>query len=113
LRIKRESELQDQHKPPTTRAARIYEPFAAIRHHDPLESHNDVCGGRSAYSAVSDQTFHRLQIEALMKKISAFGGYSYDSMGKFLRQTYANQMVVFGFAFNQGSFQAMDMSRIA
>jgi erythromycin esterase-like protein len=43
----------------------------------------------------------------------ASGGYSYETMGKFLRQTYGNQMVVFGFAFNQGSFQAMDMSRTA
>lgn len=41
----------------------------------------------------------------------AYGGYSYQSMGKFLRQTYGNQMVIFGFAFNQGSFQAMEMSK--
>ena len=41
----------------------------------------------------------------------AFGGYSYPSMGKFLRQIYGKQMVVFGFAFNQGSFQAVEMGK--
>lgn len=30
-------------------------------------------------------------------------------MGSFLRQTYGSEMVVFGFAFNRGSFQAIDM----
>jgi erythromycin esterase-like protein len=35
------------------------------------------------------------------------GGF--DSMGKALRQMFGNQMVVFGFAFNQGSFQAVEM----
>lgn len=41
----------------------------------------------------------------------AYGGYSYQSMGKFLRQIYGNQMIVFGFAFNQGSFQAVEANK--
>lgn len=33
---------------------------------------------------------------------------AYDPMGAALRKTYGSQMVVFGFAFNQGSFQAVE-----
>jgi erythromycin esterase-like protein len=35
------------------------------------------------------------------------GGYK--PMGAVLRETFGNQMVVFGFAFNQGAFQAVEM----
>ena len=35
-------------------------------------------------------------------------GQTPGAMGAELRRTYGNQMVVFGFAFNQGSFQAID-----
>jgi erythromycin esterase len=36
------------------------------------------------------------------------GGYrGYDPMGATLRRMYGDRMVVFGFAFNQGSFQAI------
>jgi erythromycin esterase len=34
---------------------------------------------------------------------------TYRPMGASLREMYGSQMVVFGFAFNQGSFQAIDM----
>jgi erythromycin esterase len=34
---------------------------------------------------------------------------SYRPMGAALREMYGSQMVVFGFAFNQGSFQAVNM----
>ena len=34
-------------------------------------------------------------------------GFSYETMGSALRRMYGSEMVVFGFAFNQGSFQAM------
>ena len=37
----------------------------------------------------------------------ATGGFSYETMGNALRQMYAQQMVVIGFSFNQGSFQAI------
>ena len=37
----------------------------------------------------------------------ATGGFSYKTMGSALRRMYGKEMVVFGFAFNQGSFQAM------
>jgi erythromycin esterase len=37
----------------------------------------------------------------------ATGGFSYATMGSALRRTYGNEMVVFGFAFNQGAFQAV------
>jgi erythromycin esterase len=37
----------------------------------------------------------------------ATGGFSYATMGSALRQMYGEEMVVLGFAFNQGSFQAM------
>ena len=41
----------------------------------------------------------------------AAGGYrGYDPMGGFSRQMYGADMVVFGFAFNQGSFQAIDLN---
>jgi erythromycin esterase-like protein len=38
-----------------------------------------------------------------------FGGY--EPMGVSLRQMFGAQMVVFGFAFNQGSFQAVEMGK--
>ncbi len=38
----------------------------------------------------------------------AAGGFGYESMGESLRKTYGQQMVVFGFAFNQGGFQALN-----
>jgi erythromycin esterase len=36
--------------------------------------------------------------------------YGYEPMGAFLRKTFGSQLVIFGFAFNQGSFQAMSQS---
>ncbi len=36
-----------------------------------------------------------------------FGGGGFEPMGSTLRTMYGTEMVVFGFAFNQGSFQAM------
>jgi erythromycin esterase-like protein len=37
----------------------------------------------------------------------ATGGFSYETMGTALRRMYGLEMVVFGFSFNQGSFQAV------
>ena len=37
----------------------------------------------------------------------AAGGFSYTTMGSALRTMFGREMIVFGFAFNQGSFQAM------
>jgi erythromycin esterase-like protein len=37
----------------------------------------------------------------------ATGGFSYETMGTALRRMYGREMVVFGFSFNQGSFQAV------
>lgn len=37
----------------------------------------------------------------------ATGGFGFETMGASLRKWYGANMVVFGFAFNQGSFQAM------
>jgi erythromycin esterase len=37
----------------------------------------------------------------------ATGGFPFETMGGALRRMYGEQMVVFGFAFDQGSFQAM------
>jgi erythromycin esterase-like protein len=37
----------------------------------------------------------------------ATGGFSYETMGTALRRMYGRDMVVFGFSFNQGSFQAI------
>ena len=37
----------------------------------------------------------------------AAGGFSYATMGSALRTMFGKEMIVFGFAFNQGSFQAM------
>jgi erythromycin esterase-like protein len=37
----------------------------------------------------------------------ATGGFSYETMGSALRRMYGKEMVVFGFAFNQGAFQAI------
>jgi len=36
--------------------------------------------------------------------------YNYDPMGKFLREKYQEQMVIFGFSFFQGSFNAVSYS---
>lgn len=41
--------------------------------------------------------------------VATGGGGGYEPMGVSLRRMFGNQMVVFGFAFNQGSFQAMEM----
>jgi erythromycin esterase-like protein len=42
----------------------------------------------------------------------ATGGYSgYEPMGVSLRKMFGAQMVVFGFAFNQGSFQAVEIGK--
>jgi len=41
--------------------------------------------------------------------VSTGGQDSFDPMGAALRRMFGNQMVVFGFAFNQGSFQAIEM----
>ena len=38
-------------------------------------------------------------------------GANYQPMGATLRKMYGDQMVVFGFAFNQGSFQAVEMRK--
>ena len=43
--------------------------------------------------------------------VSAASAGSYEPMGASLRKTFGNQMVVFGFAFNQGSFQAVEESK--
>jgi erythromycin esterase len=42
-----------------------------------------------------------------------FGGAQgkYQPMGEWLHQWYGDQMVVFGFAFNQGSFQAIEQGK--
>jgi erythromycin esterase len=37
-------------------------------------------------------------------------GYSFATMGADLRKTFGDKMVVMGFSFNQGSFQAMSQS---
>ena len=37
------------------------------------------------------------------------GGFGGDSMGSALKQRYGNEMIVFGFSFSEGSFQAMPM----
>ena len=39
------------------------------------------------------------------------GGEGYASMGAELRDLYKDKMVVFGFAFNQGSFQAVELQK--
>jgi erythromycin esterase len=39
------------------------------------------------------------------------GGEGYASMGASLRKMYGDQMVVFGFAFNQGSFRAVELQK--
>lgn len=39
----------------------------------------------------------------------AAGGLNHETMGTELRRRYGAQMVVFGFAFNQGSFRAVEM----
>jgi hypothetical protein len=39
------------------------------------------------------------------------GGEGYRSMGVALREVYGPQMLVFGFAFNQGSFQAVELQK--
>ncbi|MCU1263756.1 MAG: hypothetical protein JWM21_74 [Acidobacteria bacterium] len=41
--------------------------------------------------------------------VATSGDFGYDPMGASLRKMFGNQMVVFGFAFNQGSFQAREM----
>lgn len=41
--------------------------------------------------------------------VSTGNNYGYDPMGASLRQMFGDRMVVFGFAFNRGSFQAMEM----
>ena len=41
----------------------------------------------------------------------ASGGYSYPTMGSSLRKLYGDRMVVFGFAFNQGMFQAISQEK--
>jgi erythromycin esterase-like protein len=41
--------------------------------------------------------------------VAAGGSRGYEPMGASLRETYGDRMVVFGFAFNEGSFQAVEM----
>lgn len=41
--------------------------------------------------------------------VATAGSGGFDPMGAALRKMFGNQMVVFGFAFNQGSFQAVEM----
>jgi TonB family protein len=43
--------------------------------------------------------------------VTTASGSRYDSMGASLRKMFGAQMVVFGFAFNQGSFQAMESGK--
>jgi erythromycin esterase len=43
--------------------------------------------------------------------VSTLSMGSYDSMGASLRKMFGGQMVVFGFAFNQGSFQAISQEK--
>jgi erythromycin esterase len=38
-------------------------------------------------------------------------GWGYKTMGSSLREMFGEQMVVFGFAFNQGSFQAIERGK--
>src|SRR5439155_8077370 len=42
----------------------------------------------------------------------AAGGFGDDLMGALLRKLFGQQMIVFGFAFNQGSFQAQDQGKV-
>jgi erythromycin esterase-like protein len=44
--------------------------------------------------------------------VAAPSSGGWEPMGAFLRRVYGSQMVVFGFAFNQGSFQAMDNGKL-
>ena len=41
----------------------------------------------------------------------ASGGFGFETMGQALRKMYGSSMVVMGFAFNQGSFQAMEQGK--
>ena len=41
--------------------------------------------------------------------VATTSDFGYEPMGASLRKMFGNQMVVFGFAFNQGSFQAVEM----
>ena len=41
----------------------------------------------------------------------ASAGFGYETMGQTLRKMYGNAMVVVGFAFNQGGFQAMEQGK--
>jgi erythromycin esterase len=43
--------------------------------------------------------------------VSTAGGLGFEPMGAFLRKMFGAQMVVFGFAFNQGSFQAVELNK--
>lgn len=43
--------------------------------------------------------------------VAAGGPRGYQPMGKYLREMYGGEMVVFGFAFNQGSFQAVEQGK--
>ena len=43
--------------------------------------------------------------------VSTVGNGRYDPMGASLRKMFGAQMVVFGFAFNQGSFQAVEQGK--
>ena len=41
----------------------------------------------------------------------ASGGFGFETMGQTLRKMYGNAMVVVGFAFNQGGFQAVEQGK--
>jgi erythromycin esterase len=41
----------------------------------------------------------------------ASGGFGFETMGQALRKMYGQSMVVMGFAFNQGGFQAMEQGK--
>ena len=41
----------------------------------------------------------------------ASGGFGFETMGQTLRKMYGSAMVVIGFAFNQGGFQAMEQGK--
>gem|GEM_PF-1129639 len=43
--------------------------------------------------------------------VATNGGLGFESMGSFLRKAYGDKMVVFGFGFNQGSFQAIESGK--
>jgi erythromycin esterase len=61
---------------------------------------------------ILDQSPHaKIVLWAHNGHVSTSGFRGYEPMGKSLRETYGKQIVVFGFAFNQGSFQAIEQGK--